>query len=141
MRRKSDGIPSKSPVAKKRFASRLNYLLEVGSFALTVLFPFAAFFLPFFLSFVASNPTHLRISKRFELGVSLHMTNNSCRCRTTLRIFDEFLNQRLGGRRSFSGNCNSTLFYASKRVREEAQNFTREMKLNNLKWRSGKDRF
>lgn len=58
MRRKSDGIPGKSPVAKKRFASRLNYLLEVGSFALTVLFPFAAFFLSFFLSLLPDPPPY-----------------------------------------------------------------------------------
>lgn len=50
----------------KRFMSRLNYLLEVGSCALTVLFPFATFFLSFFFSF-EPNPSSETVRTRLPV--------------------------------------------------------------------------
>lgn len=78
MKRKGDGIPGWAPFGNRNlcprlFTSRLNYLLEVGSFALTVLFPFATFLLSF--EPTTANPP-LDSEKRFEpFRVSLR-TNN-----------------------------------------------------------------
>lgn len=113
---------------KKRFTSRLNYLLEVGSFALTVLFPFATFFHSFSRWFEIPPP----YSETVRTRVSLHITNNSfCLCSSTLRIFDEFLSQRLAVVVvSFSWNWRNwkfyALFHASKRVREERRKISWE---------------
>lgn len=75
------------------------------------------YFLSFFFSLVRIPPPY---SETVRTRVSLHITNNSfCLCSSTLRIFDEFLSQRLAVVVvSFSWNWRNWKFYASKRVRE-----------------------